>query len=504
MSASQEKKIRNSLRSEGNDKKLNAAVEEQNKNKKFRIKATIAAVIVVIVIAAAIVINSNLFYTKTTAVKIGDTSYSAAEYNCYYQMAYNTIYNQMYSMYGDYMSYILDTSTPLSEQQYSEDQTWADYVEETAVDNMKQVTALYDDAVKNGYQLTAEDTETIESSVSSMLAYATSYGYENLDAFLATNYGGKGMTEKLYREILTKTTMAYSYAQSVSDSYTYTDEELKAFYEEHKDEYDMFTFETYYVGTTDSAFAEMEADAQVTAAHDAAAEIAKATNEEAFLAAVQNYAGETGTATPSSLQGNNLSSYYSDWLKDSSRKVGDTTVVDIDGGSYAVLYLGRDDNNYNTVSMRHILVNVEANEDGQLTTEAMQAAKAKAEEILAEWQADPTEENFATLANEYSEDSGSNTNGGLYEDIYRNYMVDSIDEFLFDSGAQPGDTTVVLGTNGSYTGYHVVYFAGIGQLYADYLAETQMRSDDYTEYVTALTEPYTVSYGSGMKFVDVE
>ena len=43
------------------------------------------------------------------------------------------------------------------------------------------------------------------------------------------------------------------------------------------------------------------------------------------------------------------------------------------------------------------------------------AAKQKAEDLLAQWKAgDATEDSFAELANENSADSGSNTNGGLY------------------------------------------------------------------------------------------
>ena len=33
------------------------------------------------------------------------------------------------------------------------------------------------------------------------------------------------------------------------------------------------------------------------------------------------------------------------------------------------------------------------------------------------------EDSFAELANQYSDDAGSNTNGGLYEDVYKNQMV---------------------------------------------------------------------------------
>ena len=47
------------------------------------------------------------------------------------------------------------------------------------------------------------------------------------------------------------------------------------------------------------------------------------------------------------------------------------------------------------------------------TQEALDAAKAEAEDILAQWEAgDKTAESFGALAEEYSDDPGSNTNGG--------------------------------------------------------------------------------------------
>lgn len=43
-------------------------------------------------------------------------------------------------------------------------------------------------------------------------------------------------------------------------------------------------------------------------------------------------------------------------------------------------------------------------------------AAQKAQDILDEWKAgDATEDSFAALANEYSQDPGSNTTGGLNE-----------------------------------------------------------------------------------------
>jgi len=504
MSASNQKMSRDELRISKQDKKLNAAAEQAKKDKKYKRNSIIAAIIVVIVIAAAFFINSNLLYTKTTAVQIGDTKYSAAEVNCYYEMAFNSIYNEYYQTYGDYVQYFLDTSTPLNEQQYSEEQTWADFIYETALDNMTQITVLYNEAKKNGYQLSAEELADIDATMETMGTYATSYGYDNLNAFLVANYGGKGMNEQLYRDILTKITIADSYSAQLQDSYTYTEDELKAYYAENADLYDTFSYEFFYVGTGDDAFAELEDDAKVTAAHDAAAEIAKATTADEFGAAVIAYAGEDHVASVSTTQGLSLSTLFSEWLCDDARKAGDSTVVDTDTGSYALLFLSRDNNEYALVDMRHILISAEADEEGTYTDEALAAAKATAEDVYAQWQTDPTEDNFIALAAQYSQDQGSAAYGGLYENVYRNAMVSEIDEFLFDSGSQPGDTALVYGNNGSYAGYHIVYYVGEGELYCDALADAGMRSEEYAAYFESASAGYDVTEGAGMKFVEAK
>ena len=54
----------------------------------------------------------------------------------------------------------------------------------------------------------------------------------------------------------------------------------------------------------------------------------------------------------------------------------------------------------------------------QAKEDAKAAAKIKAEQILDDWKnGDATEDSFAELAKTYSDDTGSNTNGGLYEAV---------------------------------------------------------------------------------------
>ena len=261
---------------------------------------------------------------------------------------------------------------------------------------------------------------------------------------------------------------------------------------------------------TDASRAEAKAtaDAIVAAYKDGLAEAEGSPDYEAvFAAAVDSQTGEAGEQPTqrTAYNGGSLPTAYADWMKDSARKAGDVAAfpdAETDPTTYiAVLYLSRDDNSYNTASVRHILVKAEASEDGTYSDEAKAAAKARAEEILAEFNAgDKTEESFAALAEQYSEDAGSNTNGGLYENIGHGQMVEEFDAFCF-GGHKPGDTGIVYGESGSYAGYHVMYYVGEGGLYKDYIAKSDLENEAIDAWIGELTDACTVTEGFGFRFV---
>ncbi len=112
------------------------------------------------------------------------------------------------------------------------------------------------------------------------------------------------------------------------------------------------------------------------------------------------------------------------------------------------------------VDVRHILIKPQggtADESGTVTysDQEWEDCRQQAQEILDQWLAgEATEESFAQLATEYSEDPGSASVGGLYEDVYVGQMVEPFEQWCFDETRQYGDTGLVQ-TN---YGYHVMYF----------------------------------------------
>ena len=148
----------------------------------------------------------------------------------------------------------------------------------------------------------------------------------------------------------------------------------------------------------------------------------------------------------------------------------------------------------NNVSVRHILITPEGEQDettGDYPEEAWEAAKEKADELYALWQEDPTEDNFSTLANENSDDGGSNTTGGLYENFDTDDMVEEFSDWAFDSGRVYGDTGIV---KTSY-GYHIMFF--VEQTDTKGWVEPtreKLLSELFNERIDALCEEYPLNF----------
>lgn len=152
-----------------------------------------------------------------------------------------------------------------------------------------------------------------------------------------------------------------------------------------------------------------------------------------------------------------------------------------------------------SVDVRHILIYPEGADGGNLNTEefseeAWQASETAANALLEQWLAgDKTEESFAALANEHSEDPGSNTNGGLYEGVTQGEMVQAFNDWCFDPARQVGDTGVVR-TN---YGHHIMYFSGSHPMWRDYVqSDYVLEQTNQTVDEIEKREAFTVDYST--------
>ena len=145
------------------------------------------------------------------------------------------------------------------------------------------------------------------------------------------------------------------------------------------------------------------------------------------------------------------------------------------------------------VDVRHILILPEGgttDESGATTysDEEWAAAQQKAQDILDQWLAgDKTEESFALLAGEKTQDPGSSTTGGLYTNVYKGQMVAPFEDWCFDENRIIGDTGLVQTTYG----WHVMYYAGSEPVWISE-SESALLGEKITAMINEINAKYPI------------
>lgn len=335
----------------------------------------------------------------TVVATAGDRVLTNGQLQVHYWLAAQNFYSQ----YGSYAAYFgLDASQPLDTQTCGmvENRTWQQYFLEQALSSWKVYEAIYRSAQENGFQISEELQNELDTIETGLEETAQKNGYGTAEDMIHKNFG-PGASVADYKAFWDLYYRSSGYYTEVNASFAPTDQELEEYFNAH------------------------EAD-------------------------------------------------------------------------YAEKGLTKDTH---TVDVRHILITPESTPvDGSTTgettisDEAWADAEAKAKEILSQYLAgDKTEDSFATLANENSQDPGSNTNGGLYTGVSQGQMVEAFDAWCFDDARQVGDTDIV---KTSY-GYHVMLYCGSAAVW-----QAQVKSDILTEKTNNFVEealaanPTTIDYSA--------
>ena len=507
MSASREKKKRFEERGDGSEKRQVRAKVDAKAKKRKKLITGIAVVVVVLLLIVGIVFNSNLFYTGVPALKVGNTGYTAADFNYEY---FNTFYNTYASMsesYGSYVSMFLDPQTDLDKQNYSDEMTWSEYFEDQAITQLQQMTILNDMADREGWSLSDEQLREIDANIEDLKTAAANNNYTDYRAYIRALYG-KGFTEKRLRTLLEKSYRATYYSQYLSDNWrnSYTEEELSGYYDTVRDDYDLITYMTYYVDGSVGEDSELDADAAMAQARETADQIASARDQAAFAEAVYHFAPEEEKAdyededaclrrlaSPAAI----TNTEWRTWLTDASRQSGDTTVIAGSSGYQVLLFLERNGNEYKVANFRGITINVGTDETtGEITEETRAAAQATVDEILAAFAEDPTEEKFAALADQY-DTSGEAGAGGLYENVIMGQLAsEAVEAYVFDPATVAGEVETFY-EDGRY---HVTYPLEPGEQYNLMIASNLKLQEQYNSTIEAAKAEYPVKTTFAYRF----
>ncbi len=448
------------------------------------------------------------------ALKVGDRTYSVAEYSYYYTTVFQTYANSQNSLgialYDSSKDPASQTTTDEDGNTITYDELFRDKVKE----NLETSNYYLAKAKADGMTLSDESKSEIDSTISELESYAKQYGY-SASRYISVLYG-KGLNVKKFRSLLEEQFLVSQYTSDETDGIlsAISDEEIEAKYAEDPTAYQLVDIRLLGMSLP-------KADATATDAADATADVVakseemlnRITDEASFIELAKEYCDEGDRETfesetaslvkglKKSIVSSNISSDLADWLFDAGRAVGDKRTFTSDEYQYVIYlikpaYRSEDQ----LVSARHILISFDSvkselesqaadgeatatdaadlddttvktvdasdgtkvsNEGTAYSAEVVLKAYEQAKDILELYEnGEKTEDAFAALAEQYSADTGSvgeeatNGGGGLYENIEKGQMVEPFETWVYDASRQPGDTGIVM-TN---YGWHVMYF----------------------------------------------
>ncbi|MDO4315971.1 MAG: peptidylprolyl isomerase [Oscillospiraceae bacterium] len=517
MSASREKQTRQEQASAGwIDPKTVREAQQRKQERRSNILYGVIGIVFAVAVVATIVWRSNIIPKMSTAATIDGEKYTAAEVNFHYQTVYQNTVNNLYS-YGMLSYSGLDTTSSLKEQTVSsmgammtgatEGETWHDFFLEQALEQMAAVQAALKAAKEEGFTYPAGVQAQYDDSIASLEAAAKASNL-SVSQYLKNSFGAS-MSKGVYEAQFLRLLQYDAYTSAYEDGLTYSDSEITAAYDADPNSYDKAAYEYVTIsGAAESTQDDEGNTVEPTEEESAAKEAAKAAADQ-ILAGFQaggkleTLAGDNSYSNVEA--GTYSSSTLGDWVFDSARKAGDSAVLESGSDYLVAVFHDRFREEYNTVDVRHILVSLgtatlfegdEGYEEEQAQLKA--DAKAKADELLAQWQSgDATEESFAALAMQESAD-GSKYDGGLYTQIYNGWAVEAFNDWCFDASRKPGDTAVVETEYGA----HVMYFVGEDLPRWQAQVVSDLKSADYNEWAESLPADSTITRSDfGMKFV---
>lgn len=461
--------------------------------KRENLNAIIFVIVAIVIIVAFLVMvffNSGLSTKFTKAVDVNGHDVKTNELQFYYSYELNNFTNEN----QDYMSYLgLDLYGDLKKQPctIAEDMTWHDYFVDAAIGSMTDIYMLCDQAEAAGFALTAEDYEEIQGTVDYFEYSAGTSGY-SMNGYLHAAYG-KGVNEKLFTKVITQQFLADKYQNHMVENVgsLISEDEIDAYYNEHASDFDLVSYRSFLVVSgTSTDMEEAEKTEKIEAAEAIAKDMAASVKtEQDFIDLAYENVSEENKSTyenESATLYTNTMTYLSTaegddyaWLASSDRKSGDTTYINVGDNFRVLMYLSRElDDAPGCVDVTMITANIENGDT--------EAAKGKMDAIVAQYEANPTYENFQSLV---SQGDSFYAEGGVIEDMTSgSFGVSAVDAWIFDGERQVGDAEAIQGTNAFY----FVYINDI-EVKWHYDSRIALTRDAYSDWFEDVAADYTVT-----------
>lgn len=430
------------------DLKMQRRKEQKEREEREKKITTIVGILIVAALACVVASFPIRSYLTVhgTYIMAADEKVSRVEFDYNYNLAMGSYLNQNYYL----MSLMgIDLSGDLSRQMYSDTLTWQDFFEQRAVDNLLQGKALKRELEAAGF--TYDVTEDYEEYLQMLRDGAAEEGM-TLNAYVRELYGPYA-TESRIRKFVQEAILTGAYYDSVAESKTPSDEEIQAYYENDKDSFDSVDYRQILVEaelpTEPTALADPVEETEEDADAEEETEYVPSEAEISFAMAQAMAEAEEVEKTVltkgelnENLTQSEISYLLRDWLFDSARVSGDTTIIEDSTYNryYVVAFVDRYLDNSPSADVRVIMT-----ENGDEQT------------IFEEWKAgEATEESFAVLADRYND--SLEIEGGLLEALIPTNMPEVMADWIFDGTRTSGDTTVIASEEEGVA--YVIYYVG--------------------------------------------
>ena len=465
------------------------------KAKRNTVIAIVCTVLVVALLGSLVAYSSLVtsgYFLRNTVVA---TTENYEVDNAVFSYFFHKYYQEFNNTYGYYFP--INTSVSLKGQTctlYSDGSTWFDFFAANAKSTLSNTLAFCEEANARGITLTEEDHKEIDEAIDSIKTAAKQAGVTT--SYYTHVMFGSGVNQKDVRRALELSVLASKCNQAIVDSYNYTEADFNKYIEENPDALVYAEYAAFDMNTSDTLEDDVKTAEMLQSYLDRFAQV---TTKEEFEAVAFDYLRNvtylddekvTDDAIREEVSALSTKSTYvkddatAEWAFADDRKAGDVfTEISEDKTTYSAYMLLATPSldEYNTVNIRHILLS-------SATYGSDEAAKAKAEELLAGFTGGA--DAFAALANEYSEDTGSNTNGGLYENVGKGEMVESFDAWIYADGRKAGDTGIVK----SDYGYHVMFFVGEGDIAWHVQANNALKNAQYSKDSAEINAKYVTTF----------
>lgn len=468
----------------------------------------------------------------------------------YYDYYYGSGYGAMYTGY-DY-SVSPDTQSYSGEIEGVDNPMWTDYFKQSALESLKYVKGAVAYAAENGIELGEEDLAEVDETIESIETAADESNYSTaayLRAYYGKAMTLDMLRKICEEQSLTNKVQEVVTAEYAE---AYSKDEVENTFKEDLETYGAVSLRSYVIEAetvTVEAESEDEEDTEevtdetmADAKAEAEAFAAAVTDEASFKTVAAQYEKEAGTETYAEFETDDsltlsedvtyedlyYDSYDEDlctWAFNEKTEKNETYILESDGEGYTV-YMMVDPVHHApdelTYDVRHILLKFTESED---ETEETEETEEETEEVKAEMldtskyedvvididvdlenttepalynkiqdilikylDGDRTEDYFAELAAEYTEDSNGE-DGGIYEDVTLGYMVSEFENWAIEDGRQYGDVGIVETTYG----YHIMYYIGSEVTTWEDTIRNDLASAEYETFISELEEGENVA-----------